>query len=217
MGSRTNDEWLHQLGNSGPQQYAALNDLREYLFRAVFLYLRDRRSDLADLPQETLRSMADDFAQEALEAIRANLDSFRGDAKFTTWAYRFVINAAAGELRRRQYHGQLSWDSLSDQERHALMSTTQTKGLDPDLAVERQEMLRLLLHIIHTELNEQQRQAVLMVHFEGRSMQEVAEYLHTSTNTLYKTLFDARKKLKANLLARHLSGGDLLALFEVWL
>ena len=78
-------------------------------------------------------------------------------------------------------------------------------------------MLQLLLHIIQTELNEQQRQAILLVHFAGYSMQEVASQLGTSTNTLYKILFDARKKLKAHLLAHHLSGGDILALFEVWL
>ena len=217
MSSRTNDEWVWALQQSGAEEREALAELRHYLYRAVFVYLRDHRTDLTSLSHLDLQEMAEDFAQEALLTIRASLEQFQGKSKFTTWAYRFVINQAAGELRRRYYRGKLSYEQLAETETAVLSSVVEAKGLDPDLAAERQDVLNQLLQIIETELNDRQRTAVISVHFEGRSMQEVAEQLGTTPNTLYKMLYDARKKIKAALLARHLSAGDLLALFDVWL
>lgn len=214
MAKRTNEEWLHALRQRGAEQKEALEELRDFLFRAVLVYLRDHRTDLTDVAISDLRTMAEDFVQEALLSIRDNLDQFRGDAKFTSWAYRFVVNEAAGELRRRRY-SELSLESLPEQEAAALMSAIKSKArLDPDLATERQDLIFQLLEIIQNELNERQRLAILGVHFQGRSMQEVAEALGTSRNTLYKILHDARKKIRAKLLARHLSAGDILALFD---
>jgi RNA polymerase sigma-70 factor (ECF subfamily) len=63
-------------------------------------------------------------------------------------------------------------------------------------------------------LSERQRFAILAVHFEERSIQETAEHLDTSPNTVYKMLHDARKKIRAQLLARYVGPGDILALFE---
>lgn len=214
MVKRTNEEWLEALRQPGEEQAKALEELRDYLLRVALVYLRDRRPELSGLASSELREMAKDFVQEALLSIQDNLDSFRGDSKFTTWTYRFVINQAAGELRRRHY-GTLSLDRLAEEETAALMAVAEaTAGLDPDLAAERRDLMVQLLQIIQSELNERQRLAIVGVHFQGRSMQEVADQLETSTNTLYKILYDARKKIKARLLASHLGAGDILALFE---
>ena len=213
MAKRTNEEWLRALSEPGDEQTRALADLRDYLLRAVLIYLRDRRPDLASLTESARRELAEDFAQEALLSIRSSLDNFRGDAKFTTWAYRFVINQAASELRRRHY-GHLSLEDLPQQEMRALRAVAASAELDPGLSTERQELITQLLEIIQTELSERQRLALVGVHFQERSIQEVADQLETSPNTLYKMLHDARKKIKAQLLARHLSEGDILALFD---
>lgn len=211
---RTNEEWLQHLQTIGELRENALVDLRDYLLRAVFLYLRDRRPDLSELDTNELYDLAEDFAQDALLSVRANLHNFRGESKFTTWAYRFVINHAADELRRKQY-GHLSLEKLTEQETavfHSLLSPQQYA--EPDLASERQDMVRKLVDILQTHLNERQRLAILEVHFQERSMPEVAEELNISTNTLYKLLHDARKKLKAALAANHLSEGDIMAIFD---
>ena len=207
---------MHALNQPGIKREFALDALREYLYRAVLLYLRDYRSDLDAYSIATLREMADDFAQDAVLNIQKKLDSFRGDARFTTWAYRFVINVAAAELRRRRYQ-HVSLESLPEQETAALMALVQPQGgadLAPDVAAERAEVVDLLLQVIRSELNERQRFAIVGVHFQGRSMQEVAEVLNISTNTLYKLLYDARKKLKTRLEAEHYGAGDLLAPFQ---
>lgn len=214
MAKRTNEEWLQALRQSGEEQAQALEELRDYLLRVAMVYLRDRRPELSGLASSELREMAKDFVQEALLSIQDNLDTFRGDSKFTTWTYRFVINQAASELRRRHY-GALSLDQLAEEETAALKIVAEaTAGLDPDLAAERRDLMVHLLEIIQSELNERQRLAIVGVHFQGRSMQEVADQLETSTNTLYKILHDARKKIKGRLLTSHLGAGDILALFE---
>lgn len=214
MTQRTNAEWLEALQQPGDLQIEALAELREFMLRAAFVYLRDGRSELAHLSTDDLYEMAEDFAQNALVRVRENLDRFRGDSKFTTWAYRFVINEAAGELRKRHYR-HFSWDEMSAQEtavfQNVLKSSTTN---DPDVRAEREELIGRLTQIIEVELNEKQRIAVICVHFEGRSIQETAEILETSPNTLYKILHDARKKIKAQLLAQHFSAGDILGLFD---
>jgi RNA polymerase sigma factor (sigma-70 family) len=215
MVERTTDEWLEELTAVGLTRQQALADLRDYLFRAVLLYLRRRRSDLDYLADAEIRAMAQDFAQEATLAVDENLDSFRGSAKFTTWAYRFVINEAISQLRRRDYRERLSLEGLSEKETAVLFSLAERRpGRNPDIRAERREISHQLLAIIQSELNENQRLAVLGVYFEGRSVQETAESLDTSPNTLYKMLYDARQKIKTRLGQLRLSEGDLLAAFE---
>lgn len=202
------------LTQTGEVQDQALSDLREYLLRAVFVYLRDGRNELAALSADELLEMAEDYAQAALINLQNNLEKFRGDAKFTTWAYRFVINEAAADLRRRRYR-EFSWEAVSDMETAVFspLFSTPPKA-DPELKAERKELAAFLARVLDTELNEQQRAAMLGIHFQGRSVQEVAELLETSPNTVYKMVHDARKKIKAKLLARHYSAGDILGLFD---
>lgn len=213
MAKRSNEAWLDALQGAGESQQEALLDLRDYLVRTAFVYLRDGRSDLLLLSTDTLYEMAEDYAQNALLAIQENLDKFRGDAQFTTWAYRFVINEAAADLRRRRRD--FSWEDVAGQETAVFASLLgPDTGGDPDVKAEREEFLQLLWQILENDLNERQRWALLGVHFQGRSMQEMAEILETTPNTLYKMLHDARKKIKASLLAQHYSAGDILGLFD---
>lgn len=214
MVKRTNKEWLTALQNPGEAQSQALSDLRDYLVRAAYVYLRDGRSELAHLSANNLFEMAEDYAQNALLKVQDNLDKFRGDAKFTTWSYRFVINEAAADLRKKRYQA-FSWDDLTERETAVFTSILSASAKqDPDLKTEREELIQFLLQTIETELNERQRIAMLGVHFESRSMQEVAEILETTPNTIYKMLHDGRKKIKAKLLAKHYSAGDILGLFD---
>jgi RNA polymerase sigma-70 factor (ECF subfamily) len=212
MDTRSNEAWLRALRTDGRDRYDALEELRDYLLRAVLVYLRGRRHDLDDWTQEHARQFAEDVVQDALLAIDANLERFRGEAKFTTWAYRFAINAAASELRRLRYR---------DFSLEALEATTllrvyvrEPQPARPETIAGRRAMLALLGEIIERELTERQRVAVLAVYVEGHSIAVVAEEMETSRNALYKLLHDARQKLKAALEAEHISAGDILGYFE---
>ncbi|MCI0399620.1 MAG: sigma-70 family RNA polymerase sigma factor [Chloroflexi bacterium] len=215
MRARTNDEWLRALNQPGEARNQALVVLRDYLLRAVLIYLRGRRSDLSGWTAGEIRRFAEDMTQEALLSIQANLDTFRGESKFTTWAYRFVINQAATELRLARY-SELSLEALQEQESVSLLSLLRQAPQvgEPGITAERIALLQELEQIINRELTDRQRAAIIGVHLQGRSMDDVANELGTTRNALYKLLHDARLRIKERLRARHLSAGDILALFE---
>jgi RNA polymerase sigma-70 factor (ECF subfamily) len=215
MSPQSNEEWLWALTEQpGEVQSDALRDLHDFLLRAVLVYLSQRRSELAGWSRDDVRGLAEDLAQEALLEVRESLTRFKGESKFTTWAYRFVINRAASELRRQHYRN-VSLDQLREEEPVLFQALLPEQGaVEPERMAERRNYLRLLRDIIEHELNERQRAAIVGVHVQGLSMDEVAAALGLNRNALYKLLHDARKRLKARLQARHLTEGDILAAFQ---
>jgi RNA polymerase sigma-70 factor (ECF subfamily) len=209
---RSNAEWLADLRNEETQA-EALADLREYLLRAVFLYLDRYREDLTHLDRRELEHLAEDFAQEALLRIQAKLDTFRGASKFTTWAYPFVINVAAGELRLHRWRT-LSVETLVGEGDIPLFTfLSDREAPDPETVAARNQILELIRQVIGEELTERQRFALVSVHLHGVPMAEVARQLNSTPNGVYKLIHDARKKLKKGLQRRHYSQADVLAIF----
>jgi len=215
MKSRSNQDWVWALTEQpGEAQSEALQDLHDFLLRVVLVYLSQHRSELSSWSREDIRGLAEDLAQEALLEIRENLSRFKGESKFTTWAYRFVINRAASELRRRHYRN-LSLDQLREEEPVIFQALLLEQGtIEPEQLAERRTYFNLLHEIIENELNERQRAAIVGVYVLGRPMDEMAAALDLTRNALYKLLHDARKRIKARLHAQHLTEGDILAAFE---
>jgi len=215
MKSRSNQDWVWALTEQpGEAQSEALQDLHDFLLRVVLVYLSQHRSELSSWSREDIRVLAEDLAQEALLEIRENLSRFKGESKFTTWAYRFVINRAASELRRRHYRN-LSLDQLREEKPVIFQALLLEQGtIEPEQLAERRTYFNLLHEIIENELNERQRAAIVGVYVLGRPMDEMAAALDLTRNALYKLLHDARKRIKARLHAQHLTEGDILAAFE---
>ena len=213
-GSRSNEEWLADLG-AQETRAEALADLRDYLLRAVYVYMDRHREDLSDLGRSELEQMAEDFAQEALLQVLDNLEAFRGESKFTTWAYRFVINEAAGELRLHRWRT-LSVEAVvsEDEEVSLLHFLSDRSAPDPETAAAQSEILLLMEHVIQEELTERQRVALVSVKLRGVPVDVVAERLDTTRNNVYKLVYDARRKLRAGLERRHYSEADVLAIFR---
>jgi len=210
---RTNPQWLADLADK-ESRAAALSDLREYLLRAVYLYLDRHRTDLADLDRHEIRQLAEDFAQEALLQILAHLDTFRGEAKFTTWAYRFVINIAAGELRLHHWRT-LSLEALADErEIRGSIFIADREAPDLETRAARERVLSVIREIIEQDLTERQRFALVSIHFRGVPTTVVADRLGVTPNAVYKLVHDARRKLKQGLIQRHYSEADVIAIFE---
>src|SRR5262245_53744673 len=109
---RTNEDWLNDLRSKGSQQDQAIEDLLKHLRRGVVAYLRTR-SDLNYLAEAELQQMSEDFAQEALLKVQANLDNFQGKSKFTTWATKIAANHTISELRRAKWRD-LSLDAITE-------------------------------------------------------------------------------------------------------
>ena len=209
---RTNAEWLADL-RSAQRQAEALADLRQYLVRAVALYIERQHEDLTFLDASASQHLAEDLAQEALLQIQAHLDTFRGESKFTTWAYRFVINMAATELRLSRWRN-VSLESVIGENEEPLFAFLSDPGArDPETATARSQIITLIREMINEELTDRQRFALIGVYFNEMPMAEVARQLDTTPNNIYRLLHEARKKLKNGLLKRYYSEADVLAIF----
>jgi RNA polymerase sigma-70 factor (ECF subfamily) len=211
---RTNPMWLNDLSDGNPHQAEALDELRHYLKRGVMSYLFTR-SDLKYLSEAELEQMSEDFVQEALLKIQANLDSFRGNSKFTTWAAKVATNHTISELRRARWRD-LSLDAITDAgtSLQEILLADSAQGGNPDMQNERKQVWETIADVIENDLTERQRQVLSAIHFENIPMAEVARLLETNTNNIYKLLHDARLKLKGRLAALGLEPQYILKLFS---
>lgn len=215
MTERTNEQWVADLRGETDGQKSALEELRKRLQRSVYYYLSQDRSDLRDLAPKELQAMAGDMAQDAVLRVMANLDSFRGESRFTTWANKVAVRLAISTLRRARYKN----FSLDDLTADGDFLSAQTNLISdapptPEHAAERDDVMRKIDEAMRAALTDRQYQALVAVALENVPMDIVAEQLGTNRNALYKLVHDARRKLKAHLESQGLSTGYMLRLFE---
>ena len=213
--TRTNQEWLHDLNASGALQEAAIADLRDLLLRAALYFFSRNLGDFQGLNGDEITQRAEDCAQDALIAVMNHLSDFRGDSKFTTWAYKFAINIAMMSARRERWKG-VSLDELaSSDKRYFSESILQDKsdGVAPEQSAMQGEVRRIIQDVIKHDLTDRQRHVVSMMIFNEVPMDEVVRHLGTNRNAVYKMLHDARRKIKNSLQARGFEVGEMLSLF----
>ncbi len=213
--ARTNQEWLHDLNASGAIQEAAIADLRDLLLRAALYFFSRNLSDFENNNDDEILQRAEDCAQDALIAVMKPLSDFRGDSKFTTWAYKFSINIALMAARRERWKG-VSLDQLaSATEDNFFASTLQDRsdGSAPEESALQGEVRRVIQDVIKTDLTDKQRHIIFLMVFNEVPMDEVVRHLGTNRNAVYKALHDARRKIKSGLQARGFEVGEMLSLF----
>jgi RNA polymerase sigma-70 factor, ECF subfamily len=131
--------------------------------------------------------------------VLRRLDDFRGASRFTTWAYKFALYEAAVKLRRREWQGRElplepeDWTLVSD------------AGPTPEREAEQRELLDELRRGVGEALTPRQRTVLVAVALNGVPIDVLAERLDTTRGALYKTLHDARAKLRRHLESRGLS------------
>jgi RNA polymerase sigma-70 factor (ECF subfamily) len=212
---RSNQEWLHDLNAGGAMQEAAIADLRDLLLRAALYFFSRNPGDLAALDRERIRQLAQDCAQDALIAVMGRLPDFRGESKFSTWAYKFAINTALVAARRERWKG-ISLDELAASGEKNFFKWTieaQAGGSTPEESVIQGEIRAIIRDVIEHELTERQRHVLFLMVFHEVPLDEVVRHLGSNRNAVYKLLHDARRKLKRGLLARGFEVIDTLILF----
>ena len=213
--ARTNQEWVITLSKKSPQQSEALNELREMLLRAALYTLVSHLDDLREMDERERMALAEDCAQEALQAVLTRLSSFRGESKFTTWAYKFGVNVALTRSRRAGWKS-ISLDALSEDE--DLLDWVQWKeGLqtvDSEMPMQQAEVSAAIQEVIRRELTDRQRQVLKWIAFEDVPMDVVVERLNTNRNAIYKLLHDARLKVKRQLAAQGYEVEEVYQLFR---
>ena len=96
---RTVAEWMAGLRASGVQRDTMVAELRDVLLR-VARFECERRRGLLRVRGPELEDIAHQAADDALVSIMAKLDEFRGESRFTTWAYKFVMFQVSTKIGR---------------------------------------------------------------------------------------------------------------------
>ena len=207
---RSNERWVLALSEDPDQ--AALSELRDRLLRGLRYALKQRyRVTEADL---------EDFVQDALVRILANLTSFRGESRFTTWAQKVAVRVAFSELRRKRWENVSLQDLVPDSEQadagqgDSALSWMPSSERSPEQQITRKDLADLLAWLIREELTERQRQAMTAIVLQGMPLEEVARRMGTNRNALYKLLHDARRRLKRQLEAHDVTVDDVMSVFE---
>jgi RNA polymerase sigma-70 factor, ECF subfamily len=190
--------WLRDLRSEGAVRDDAIARLHALLLRAARFEVSRRRSMLPHLRGNDLDDIANMAADDALVSVLGKLDDFRGASRFTTWAYKFALLQAAVMLRKRAWQGREvplepeSWSALS------------SAALEPDAETEQSELLGAVQSAIEDVLTPHQREVLVALGVNGVPIDVLADRLGTTRGALYKTLHDARRKLRDHLAARGL-------------
>jgi RNA polymerase sigma-70 factor (ECF subfamily) len=188
-------EWLGALADRGAQREAALARLHEMLLRIAQRECR-RRGPRLRITGPELEDLAYQAAADALVAITRKLGQFRGESRFTTWAYKFVILEVSDKIGRHFWRNPgvpldaEDWDKLPDR-----------FGFEPAREAEWRDLLAALRRAVDTELSPRQRQVFVAIVVNAVPLDALAIELSSNRNAIYKMMFDARRKLRAALAA----------------
>jgi RNA polymerase sigma-70 factor (ECF subfamily) len=185
--------WLSALRADGPVRDHAVARLHELLLRASRYELGRRRAALSHVRGEELEDIATQAADDALMAVLRKLDDFRGASRFTTWAYKFALLEAGVRLRRR------AWQDREVVLEPDAWPTFASTGSSPQDELELAELLTALRRAVEGALTPHQREVFAALALNGVPIDVLAERLDTTRGALYKTLHDARRKLRAEL------------------
>jgi RNA polymerase sigma-70 factor (ECF subfamily) len=188
--------WLSALRSPGAERDEAVARLHELLLRAARFEVSRRRAALAHVRGEELDDIALQAADDALVAVLAKLDDYRGASRFTTWAYKFALLEAGVRLRRRAWQQR---EVVLEPEAWPLMANA---GQSPQRQAEANELVLAITDSIDCCLTEHQREVLVALTLNGVPLDVLSDRLNTTRGALYKTLHDARRKLRAELATR---------------
>jgi RNA polymerase sigma-70 factor (ECF subfamily) len=195
------DEWVARLRCAGAERDAAVIELHHLLLRAARFEIGRRRAAFPNLAGADLDDLAWQSADDALMSILRRLGDFRGDSRFTTWACKFAILEAGTKVRR------CAWRDREIPVTYAFWPVAADPAPGPHQHAEARELLSALEEEIG-RLTERQREVFVAIVLNEVPIDVLAERLSTTRGALYKTLHDARRKLKVALAARGFGTGS---------
>lgn len=178
---------------SGPVRDEAIARVYKLLLRAARFEVFRRRGTVPYLDPGELEDIAVQSADDALVALLGKLDQFRGQSRFTTWAYKFALLEASVKMRRRPWQGRElplapdDWPQVAE------------RRAGPQAEAERYELIDALRRAMEEELTPHQREVLVAVALNDVPIDVLAERLGTTRGALYKTIHDARRKLRQKL------------------
>jgi len=191
---RESAEWLRGLQADGPVREQAIERLHALLLRVTRGEAARRRPTLPGRALDDVDDLCVQAASDALMAILDKLNTYRGAARFTTWAYKFAIYETSSRLRRHAWRQQkvetdaTIWDRLPD------------TALAPLQRLERDQLMAAIERAVRERLTDRQRMIFQSVTANDVPIDVLAERLASTRGAIYKTLHDARRKLRQALI-----------------
>jgi RNA polymerase sigma-70 factor, ECF subfamily len=203
-GERSNLDWVTSLRADNDAAWAAI---RLQVHRSLVAYLRRNRP--AGIVEGEMDVFVEDVVHDTLVTVRAKLDTFRHESRFTTWVHRIAVNILLGQLRRRRWRPRFP-DPLDG----GVPDWPLDEAPAPDRAAFQRELWARIKQIIETELTAHQRRILLAHVFHQQPLDLLAADLGISRDAAYKAIYDGRRKLRAAMLAGGISLKDVLRAFE---
>ena len=189
------EPWVQMLSCTGPEREAGLARLHDLLLRIARGELQ-RRSGQLRISGPELDDLAYQAAADALLAIVTKLGQFRGESRFTTWAYKFVIVEVSAKIGRHFWSNPALPMDAEDWER-----LPGRFGADPAQQTEWRELAAAIRRAVAENLTQRQREVFVAIVLNSVPMDALVIELGSTRNAIYKTMFDARRKLRAALAA----------------
>jgi RNA polymerase sigma-70 factor, ECF subfamily len=184
--------WWQRLHASEPIRGLAIAELHERLRREAAFHVRRRVANLAAFPRSDIDDLATEAAGDALIVLLRKLDDYRGESQFWTWARRFVALEAPVSIRRR-----LGRDRVGISRHPERAGDVADHRQSPQDRAELHELLQAVGRIVRDELTNRQRVVLTEVAINGVSTAALAKQLETTPGAIYKSLHDARLKVRA--------------------
>jgi RNA polymerase sigma-70 factor (ECF subfamily) len=188
--------WIAALAPRAPRRDAAITRLHDLLLRVARSELRRRRTRWG-IEGPELEDLAHHAASDALLALLAKLDQFRGESRFTTWAYRFVVLEVSMKLGRHFWRtagahtdSEEDWELVPDR-----------IGMSPHARAEWHDLVGELARAVDEDLTPHQRHIFGAIVLRGTPLDALVAELDTTRGAIYKVMFDARRKLHDALVA----------------
>jgi RNA polymerase sigma-70 factor (ECF subfamily) len=188
------DVWVRRLSANGRERESAVEDLHALLLRATRFEIGRRDQPGSVVGSVGVDDLAVQAADDALVALLAKLHTYRGNSRFTTWAYKFALLEAAVKVRRRPWHGRElpleadNWAQVLEDRRES-----------PAGQAEAFELIHAVRDAIAEVLTPHQRAVLVAITLKDVPIDVLTERRSTTRGALYKTLHDARRKLRKRL------------------
>ena len=187
--------WLRRLRADAGERQTAESELHARLVRIALAEVR-RRSARTPVNGQELDDVANQAADDAMLAILAKLGDFRGESRFITWAYRFVILEVSSKLGRHYWRDPpVALDAAQWERLPARF------GLDPERHAEAAHLMAEVRRIVDEELTAHQRRIFVAIVVDEIPLDALAAKIGAERNAIYKVIFDARRKIRRSLVA----------------
>jgi RNA polymerase sigma-70 factor (ECF subfamily) len=187
--------WLDGLAAQSADHQRVLRRLHDLLLRAAHAELI-RRAPRIGIGGQEVDDLAHQAADDAVVAVLRRLPEFRGESRFTTWAYKFAILEVSSKLGRHFWtrRADISLDAGQWGRLPARL------GMTPEAAAEAADLFVAVRTAVETSLSDRQRDIFVALVVDGVPLDALSMKLGADRNAIYKVMFDARRKIRAFLV-----------------